>query len=411
MSKKSKTTTTTAITAADSSIYETPVQFIASLDEDIEEFFLQLISEAVRLSVNDVFLSPADSRCDVSVRRLGIVEPVRNLTSEEGTRLISFLKTRADLDIAQRVLPQDGRLSVTLEDGARYDLRLSTLPTLFGECMTLRVLDPKKTMFGLDELGFHPTNHRRIISLLDKPGGLILVAGPTGTGKTTTLYSIIRQLHDGRRKIHTLEDPIEYILDGVLQSQINPRRGVDYPDLLRGILRQSPDIIMVGEIRDATTAEILVRAANTGQLVLATTHSASTAEAIEALLTFGVKAQFLASALLGVISQRLLRPLCPECKTPIDEDNPELKIYLPKGCPACRQTGYSGRIAVGEVMLATPIIKKLIHNGAPVATIRQVAIEEGMIDLRTDAQDKMDRGLTSVDEILRTIPASKLPGE
>ena len=400
MSEKSPT--------ADSPISETPIPFVAPLEEDIEDFFLQLVSEAVRLSVNDIFLSPADSRCDVAVRRLGIVEPVRTLTLEEGTRLINFVKTKADLDIAQRFQPQDGRISVTLEEGGHYDLRVATLPSLFGECMTLRVLDPKKLMFGLGELGFHPTNLRRIVSLLDKPGGLILVAGPTGTGKTTTLYSIIRQINNGRRKIHTLEDPIEYVLDGVVQSQINPRRGFDYPDLLRGVLRQSPDIIMVGEIRDSATAEILVRAANTGQLVLATSHSASTAEAIEALLTFGVKAQFLASALLGIISQRLLRPLCSECKIPLDGDNTESQVHMPQGCPACRQTGYSGRIAVGEVMLVSPTIKKLIHNAAPVSTIRQVAMDEGMIDLRADAQEKADKGVTSVDEILRTVPADKL---
>ena len=390
---------------------KSPIQFITELDENIEDFFLHIISDAVRLSVNDVFISPADSRCDIGVRRLGIVESVRCVTLEEGIRLINFLKTKADMDITQRMQPQDGRISVTLEQGGNVDLRVATLPTLFGECMTLRVLDSKKTMFGLDQLGFHPTNHRRIASLLDKPGGLIIVAGPTGTGKTTTLYAILRQLHDGKRKIHTLEDPIEYVLDGVLQSQINVRRGVDFPELLRGILRQSPDIIMVGETRDAATAEILVRAANTGQLVLATTHSASTAEAIEALLTFGVKSQFLASALLGVISQRLLRPLCPKCKIPLDEANTESKMYIPCGCQECRHTGYVGRVAVGEVMLASPTIKKLIHNGAPVSTIRQVAIEEGMIDLRADAQEKFDSGLTSVDEILRTVPAGKLPGE
>ncbi|MCL2745380.1 MAG: GspE/PulE family protein [Planctomycetaceae bacterium] len=392
----------------DSSIVENPVQFIAELEENIGDFFLKLVSDAIGMSVNDIFISPADSRCDVSVRRLGIVEPVCQLTTEEGARLVSFIKAKAEMDIAQRFQPQDGRVSVTLEEGGHYDLRVATLPSLFGECLTLRVLDPKKTKFGIEEIGFHPTNMRRVISLLDKPGGLILVAGPTGTGKTTTLYSVIRQLNDGKRKIHTLEDPIEYVLDGVVQSQINPRRGVDYADLLRGVLRQSPDIIMVGEIRDSITAEILVRAANTGQLVLATSHSASTAEAIEALLTFGVKAQFLASALLGVISQRLVRPLCPECKIPLDDECTKTQVYMPHGCPSCRQTGYCGRVAVGEVMLVSPTIRKLIHNAAPVSTIRQVAIDEGMIDLRTDAQDKVDKGLTSADEILRTVPADNL---
>ena len=390
-------------------VSETPIKFVASLEENIEDFFLQLATEAIRLSVSDIFLSPAEGRWDVAVRRLGIVEPVRSLTGEEGARLANFIKTKANLDITQHLQPQDGRISVTPEVGGMFDLRVATLPTLYGDCLTLRVLDPKKTQLGFEDLGFHPTNLRRLIGLLDKPGGLILVAGPTGTGKTTTLYSVIRYLNDGKRKIHTLEDPIEYVLDGVQQSQINIRRGVDYPDLLRGALRQSPYIIMVGEIRDAATAEILVRAANTGQLVLATSHSASTAESIEALLTFGVKAQFLASALLGIVSQRLLRPLCPECKVPLnDNDGTVATIYAPKGCPSCRQTGYSGRIAVGEVMRMTPEIRKLIHNSEPVSTIRQAALDDGMVDLRTDAQDKLDKGVTSVVEIFRTIPGEKM---
>ena len=399
-----KTMSETSPTAS-SLVPETPIKFVASLEENIEDFFLKLVTEAVRLSVSDIFFSSADSRYDVAFRRLGIVEQVRSLTSEEGARLVNFIKTKADLDITQHFQPQDGRISVTLDEGGSYDLRIATLLTLFGESLSIRVLDPQKMMLGLDALGFHPTNFRRLVSLLDKPGGLILVAGPTGTGKTTTLYSMIRYLHNGKRKIHTLEDPIEFALDGIHQSQINPRRGLDYADLLRGVLRQSPDIIMVGEVRDSVTAEILVRAANTGQLVLATSHAGSTSEAIEALLTFGVKAQFLASALLGIVSQRLLRPLCPECKVALDDDvNADTKIYLPQGCPACRQTGYSGRIAVGEVMLITPAIRSMIHNASPVSPIRQAALADGMIDLRTDAQDKLDKGLTSVDEILRTVP-------
>ena len=391
-------------TTASSQVSETPIKFVASLEENIEDFFLNLVAEAVRLSVSDIFFSPADGRYDIAFRRLGIVEQVRSVTSEEGSRLVNFVKTKADLDITHQFQPQDGRISVTLDDGGTYDLRVATLQTLFGESMTLRVLDPQKMMFGLDELGFHPTNFRRLVSILDKPGGLILVAGPTGTGKTTTIYSMIRHLHTGQRKIHTLEDPIEFAVDGIHQSQINPRRGLDYPDLLRGVLRQSPDIIMVGEVRDSTTAEILIRAANTGQLVLATSHAGSTSEAIEALLTFGVKAQFLASALLGIVSQRLLRPLCPECKIALDDDTSGTKVYLPKGCPVCRQTGYSGRVAVGEVMLITPTIRQMIHNASPVTPIRQAALADGMIDLRADAQDKLDKGLTSVDEILRTVP-------
>jgi type IV pilus assembly protein PilB len=239
-----------------------------------------------------------------------------------------------------------------------------------------------------------------------------LVTGPTGTGKTTTLYALLNYLNDGTRKIHTLEDPIEFTLEGIHQSQVNTRRGVDFPDLLRAILRQSPDIIMVGEIRDSVTADIVVRAANSGQLVLATSHARSTVEACEAMLVLGIQPQFLASGLLGIVTQRLIRRLCPNCKIPLEPDeldgssNSSKKIFIPGGCPECQGTGYKGRIAVGEVLRITREIEQMIRTSESMYQIHRKAVEEGMIDLRADAQQKLDAGVTSPDEILRAIPGN-----
>jgi type II secretory ATPase GspE/PulE/Tfp pilus assembly ATPase PilB-like protein len=238
-------------------------------------------------------------------------------------------------------------------------------------------------------------------------------------GKTTTLYAALKYLNDGTRKIHTIEDPIEFTLEGIHQSQVNLRRGVDFPDLLRAILRQSPDIIMVGEIRDTVTADIVVRAANSGQLVFATSHARSTVEACEAMLVLGVQPQFLASGLLGVVTQRLIRRLCPHCKITLDPDeslegppdtntdtNTNGHIHIPVGCPECHNTGYRGRIAVGEVLRVSREVELMIRSGESMYQIHKRAVEEGMIDLRADAQQKLDAGITSPDEILRAIPGN-----
>jgi type II secretory ATPase GspE/PulE/Tfp pilus assembly ATPase PilB-like protein len=283
---------------------------------------------------------------------------------------------------------------------------------LYGEDLAIRILD-RSRLLSLDEIAFHPTNFSRLHSIINRPSGLVLVVGPTGMGKTTTLYAILKHLNDGTRKIHTIEDPIEFTLEGIHQSQVNLRRGVDFPDLLRAILRQSPDIIMVGEIRDAVTADIVVRAANSGQLVFATSHARSTVEACEAMLVLGVQPQFLASGLLGVVTQRLIRKLCPKCKISLQPDDaPDVKtskeeqMYIPTGCPECYNTGYLGRIAVGEVLRITREVERMIRSGASMYQIHQRAVEEGMIDLRADAQQKLDLGITSPDEILRAIPGN-----
>lgn len=384
------------------------VDFTARLEVEPEVYLDKLLMDVVRASASDLFLTCRENHVDVAVRRMGSITAWGTLTREDGLRLITHIKATAEMDVSRSPTPQDGRVRVSFSNGNHIDLRLSTLPTLFGEDMAIRLLDPQRMLLGIEDIGFHQLNLNRLIAIVNRPGGLVLVTGPTGMGKTTTLYACLNFLNDGTRKIHTLEDPIEFTLEGIHQSQINLRRGVDFPDLLRGILRQSPDVIMVGEVRDAATADIVVRAANSGQLVFATCHSGTTAGACEAMLVFGVKPQFLASSLLGIVTQRLVRKLCPECKVPLDnytgEDNAPSGICAPKGCPKCNNTGYSGRIAVGEVLRASQEIKRLIRQGAPSSEIHRVAVEQGMLDLQTDAQHKLDEGLTSPDEIIRAIP-------
>lgn len=395
-------------------VHTTDVTFAESFEGEVSDFFVNLLNEVLRISASDLFLTCREDRVDVAVRYMGSVCAWGSLVRDDGVRLISHIKATADMDVSRSPHPQDGRVSVPLNDGKNIDLRLATMPTLFGEDMAIRILDREKNMLRVEDIGFHPTNYMRLMSLTTRPGGLILVTGPTGMGKTTTLYACLNLLNDGTKKIHTLEDPIEYTLEGTHQSQVNVRRGVDFPDLLRGVLRQSPDVIMVGEIRDSMTADIVVRAANSGHLVFATSHAGTTAGAVEAMIVLGVKPQFLASSLLGIVTQRLIRKLCPDCKLPLETNKAETKesggdgvlrqIHIPVGCPKCLNSGYVDRIAVGEVLRATTEIKRLIRQGASAHAIHKAAVHQGMIDLRADAQQKLDDGVTSADEILRAIP-------
>ena len=386
--------------------------FVEEFDSDAADYITHILTEALRIAASDVFLTFREDSVEIAVRSMGFVRSLGKINRELGSRLMAHIKATADMDVTRSCLPQDGRTRIRLGEGEGIDLRLSTLPTLYGEDLAIRILD-RARLLGIEDIGFHPTNFSRLHSIISRPSGLVLVTGPTGMGKTTTLYAILKQLHDGTRKIHTIEDPIEFTLEGIHQSQVNLRRGVDFPDLLRAILRQSPDIIMVGEIRDTVTADIVVRAANSGQLVFATSHARSTVEACEAMLVLGVQPQFLASGLLGVVTQRLIRRLCTHCRIPLRPDDVQdlrsshdEQMYIPNGCPECYNTGYSGRIAVGEVLRVTREVERMIRAGTSMYQIHKQAVDEGMIDLRADAQQKLDLGITSPDEILRAIPGN-----
>ncbi len=389
---------------------------------DVEQAFAQIIKHAADVRASDLFFL-ADERCvDISVRRLGSVQKLAFVSLEQGRHLTSYVKANAEMDISERRRPADGRW---LHDfaGRKLDLRINCIPTLYGEDMTLRIWDRNRGLLQLDELGMLPEDLGKLQFMLSHPSGLVLVTGPTGTGKSTTLYACLQHLNDGDRKINTLEDPVEYDIEGVRQSQVNPKIGVDFPELLRSVLRQAPHVIMVGEIRDSETAMTAVRAANSGHLVLATLHAPIAAGAVQTLLALGAHPFFLAGCLLGVIAQRLVRTLCTKCRVSYDiSESPhsfdEVSMFLepaqgqviygPGGCEACFEIGYSGRTGIFELMTLKNEIRRLIMNARPAEEIQEAAIRNGMLEFRRGALVKVAQGITSTEEVVRDVPAEYL---
>ena len=384
-----------------------------------------LLEFAARMPASDLFLWSNWNHCVVAVRHLGIVRILCVMDIDQGRRCISYLKVMAGLDLAEQRRPLDGRWVVQSEDRTlrNLDLRLSTIPTLYGEDVAIRLLDGSAQGLTLDLIGMNATELNEMHSLLSIPSGLILVSGPTGSGKSTTLYAILRYLNNGQRKLNTIEDPIELAISGVRQSQINPKAEVGFPELLRSVLRQSPDVIMIGEIRDAVTAETAVRAANSGHLVLASVHAGSAVGAIQSMVGLGVPTHFLANSIQGVIAQRLVRTLCPECKTHFDlNDSPQTfaevrpwllpgegnHIFAAHGCDSCFQSGYIGRTGVFEILKTGPEFRRLIAEGRPGREMREKASQEGLLQLRRAALLKVAKGLTNVEELLRVIPSEDL---
>jgi general secretion pathway protein E len=382
-----------------------------------------LIDHAVALPASDLYLGANENHVAVSVRHLGIARLLTILSPELGKRCISYIKAMAGMDLAETRRPLDGRWVRQADGASRVDIRISSIPTLHGEDLTLRLLVCQNDAQGLDHLGMSPRNLSDLHWMLSSPSGLILVTGPTGSGKTTTLYACLRHLNDGERKINTIEDPIEYAVSGLRQSQVNLKADIGFPELLRSILRQTPDIIMIGEIRDPVTAETAVHAASSGQLVLATLHAPIAAGAVQTMLSLGVHPHFLSSSLLGVVAQRLVRALCPHCKERIDiTDIPQMfdevrpwltdgeghALYAAKGCPRCHQTGYASRTGVFEVLRINRELRRLIAEGQPTRALRQAAVEDGLVELKKSAMLKVARGETSAEEILRAIPSEYL---
>ncbi len=387
-----------------------------------EAAMLAVLQHAGRINVSDIFLMSDERFMTISFRRLGLVEKFGVVPPEIGRAMISYIKAAASMDIAEKRRPRDGRWLHRFED-QRFDVRVNTIPTLFGEDATLRLWSQNFQFLGLDKLGFLARDLNRIRAMLSSPSGLVLVSGPTGTGKTTTLYSSLMQLNNGERKINTLEDPVEYAMEGVRQSQINMKIGLDFPELLRSILRQAPDVIMVGEIRDSETAITAVRAANSGHLVLATLHAPMAAGAVQSMLVLGAKPFFLANCLLGVISQRLVRSLCQTCRIRSDisdsphslEDMADLlgpgegqAIFGPGKCDACQQSGYASRSGLFEVMTMNQQLRRLIGDSAPADVLHAAAVDGGMIEFRKSAMLKVAQGETSTEEVLRTLPSEYL---
>ncbi len=343
-------------------------------DAPIIRLLNSLLSEAVRAGASDVHLEPFENELIVRLRIDGILTEIASLSAKLAPYLVSRVKVMSRLDIAEKRLPQDGRLSLTL-GGKSYDVRVSTLPIRYGERVVMRLLDKDNALVGLDALGMSDELRAPFQSVLRDPNGIILVTGPTGSGKTTTLYAALGVLNDQSRNIMTVEDPVEYALQGVSQTQVNGKVGMTFASGLRSILRQDPDVVMVGEIRDMETAEIAVQASLTGHIVLSTVHTNSAAAAVTRLVDMGVEPFLLASSLKLVVAQRLVRRLCPQCK---QADNSGIStavmglkklpaksnISRPVGCPACQNTGYRGRVGIFELLVVDDQLRELVQSGA-----------------------------------------------
>jgi general secretion pathway protein E len=374
----------------------------------------QMLVRALESRASDVHIEPFENQLKVRYRIDGILHETEPPPRQLKAAVISRLKILAQLNIAERRLPQDGRIKVRLA-GKDIDLRIATVPTLYGESVVIRLLERGQIFTQLDTLGFPSGILEFFSEMILKPHGMILVTGPTGSGKTTTLYGVLQKINDPGKKIITIEDPVEYQLGGVNQIQVKPQIGLTFANGLRSIVRQDPDVIMVGEIRDAETAEIAVQAALTGHLVFSTLHTNDAAGAISRLLEMGVQDYLLSSSLLGVLAQRLVRRLCTSCRkevpfTAFEADEPELKprngdvpqtVWEAAGCEACSGTGYRGRVGIFELLPATSEICKIIVQRADAGTIRNLAVQHGMKLLREDGWDKVRRGVTTLAEVLR----------
>ena len=423
--KSSPTKEDVATTVSESK--ENPLDQIDWQAGGVETSADRLVDYASTIRASDLFMMTHEEFVRIAVRHLGTVREVTRLPIEFGRRVISTIKASAGMDISDRLRPAEGRR--VFERGAQgtVDLRVNSIPTLFGEDVTIRILDRNQGLMSLEQLNLTRSEENAIAGVLRATSGLILVTGPTGSGKTTTLYACIQELNDGSRKINTLEDPVEFVVPGVNQSQVNLKVEVGFPQLLASCLRQSPDVIMIGEIRDAATAQTAVRAANSGHLVLATLHAPMAAGAVQSMIGFGVNPLFLSSSLLAVVSQRLLRGLCRNCRLPIDvSDVPSVfeessrwrsnrdesvTIFAPNGCDQCLHVGYDRRVCLAEVFLLDDELRQMISDRASVLELHTAAVAKGMLDFRRAAQLKITSGDTSTEEVFRVVPADFLVRE
>ncbi|UYZ85170.1 GspE/PulE family protein [Entomomonas sp. E2T0] len=376
-----------------------------------------LFQYAFQQRASDIHVEPRREFSVVRLRIDGVLHNVYQFPPLVGTAVVNRLKTLGRMNIAERRKPQDGRIKTVSPLGDEIELRLSTLPTAFGEKMVMRIFDPNVLLRGFAELGFSNEDLKRWNHMTAQPNGIILVTGPTGSGKTTTLYTTLKQLATPEVNVCTIEDPIEMIEDSFNQMQVQHNIDLDFASGIRALMRQDPDIIMVGEIRDLETAEMAIQAALTGHLVLSTVHTNDAPSTITRLLDLGVPYYLIKSTILGIMAQRLVRTLCPHCKEPVEIDQSvwnELtkpwkspvpnQTMRPVGCPECRETGFRGRLGLYEVMLFTDEIKKLIKPETNIDDVRLQAYKDGMHSLRLSGAQKVGKGLTTIDEILRVTP-------
>ncbi|TYP70107.1 GspE/PulE family protein [Paenibacillus methanolicus] len=385
---------------------------ITDEDSPVVRLVNQMIQQAVQLQVSDIHVDPGETNVSIRYRLDGVMRTERVIPKQMQGFITARLKIMAKLNIAERRLPQDGRIKMQV-DFKTVDIRVSSLPTIHGEKIVLRILDLSVGVKAIDQLGFSGYNHKLFREMIEVPFGIILITGPTGSGKTTTLYSALQHLNKEDVNIITVEDPVEYQLEGINQVHVNPQIGLTFAAGLRSILRQDPNIVMVGEIRDSETAEIAIRASLTGHLVLSTLHTNDSVSTITRFRDMGVAPYLIASSLVGVVAQRLVRRVCPDCKTahePTEQESIFLqshglhadKLYQGAGCGNCNKTGYRGRVAIHEVLGINAEIRRLIGlETTSVEDLRAAAAANGLIQLMDDGLEKAVKGITSLQEVLR----------
>ena len=394
-------------------------------EPSIVHFVNLLLINAIENRATDVHIEPFENKLRIRHRIDGMLYevPIPGSMTAFTSNIVSRIKIMAQLDIAEKRLPQDGRIKIKLSR-QQYDLRISILPSPYGEAVNIRILSQHMSFMPLQGLGLGPSDMPVVEDLIERPNGVILVTGPTGSGKTTLLYACLSRINTTDRKILTIEDPIEYRMDGVIQMQTLSKIEFSFARALRSMLRHDPDIMMIGEIRDTETAQITVRSALTGHLVFSTLHTNDAAGAIARLLDMGIEPFLATSSLLAVLAIRLVRILCPHCKKETDID-PSIfeqfgvaetesrvkKVFEPIGCSACRNTGFAGRTGIFEILRITEPIRELIHRRVPTASLKAMAVEQGMKTLRQDGWRKIQAGVTSVGEILRVSHADELIGK
>jgi len=413
-----------AIGEAEAEIFELEEENLRdmALEAPIVRLVNMIITRAVEMRASDVHFEPFEKELKVRYRIDGILHEMETSPKQLQAAIISRVKLMAGMNIAERRLPQDGRIKLRL-GGREVDIRVSTIPTIFGESVVLRLLYQETQEFELETLGLNSRDMELLVEKIYYPNGIILVTGPTGSGKTTTLYAVLKRIKSPEKKIITVEDPVEYQIEGINQIQVRPELDLSFAKALRSIVRQDPDIILIGEIRDLETAEIAIQSALTGHLVFSTLHTNDAPTAITRLVDLQVEPYLISASLLLVIAQRLIRVLCPHCKMPFKPDRATIKgiekyfpekvvekieskqkdlvFYRSVGCSKCGYTGYHGRIGVFEVMEITDNIRSLIIEGADVDHIREEAIREGMTTMRIDGLKKVINGITTIEEVLR----------
>ncbi|MBI4584258.1 MAG: Flp pilus assembly complex ATPase component TadA [Planctomycetes bacterium] len=382
-------------------------------DAPVIKYVTQLISNALKERASDIHVEPFENRVRIRYRIDGVCLEKENPPKKLQGPILSRIKIMSRMDMAEKRRPQDGRIKINVM-GREIDLRVSALPGRHGESVVMRILDKEKGLVDLEELGFHESDYQRFQKIIKRPNGIFLVTGPTGSGKTTTLYAALKKLNRPDVKIITAENPIEYNLPGINQSEVRHEIGLTFQRILRAMMRQAPNIILVGEVRDRETADIAIQAALTGHLVFSTLHTNDAPSAITRLIDMGVKPFLVASAIMAIMGQRLVRILCPHCKAPYEPSDVEMRsigltrdklegltLYKPVGCPNCSNQGYKGRKGVYELMEMSPDLRDMSFKKKPTQEIRAKARSEGMVTLQEDAARKVLAGMTTIEEVLR----------